>query len=106
MALAHPLIPFETEEIYSHIPGAEGLLAARITRPDDAGADGHLDDDAEAAVTRAIGAIQALRRWRDQSGVKARAIVSAVLDANGYTQTLEHVARLAAARTRRRGRRD
>ena len=24
IALAHPLIPFETEEIYSHIPGAEG----------------------------------------------------------------------------------
>ena len=30
LALAHPLIPFETEEIYSHIPGAEGLLAARV----------------------------------------------------------------------------
>ena len=28
VALAHPLMPFETEEIYSHIPGAEGLLAA------------------------------------------------------------------------------
>ena len=31
IALAHPLIPFETEEIYSHIPGAEGLLAARVS---------------------------------------------------------------------------
>ena len=30
LALAHPLIPFVTEEIYSHIPGAEGLLAARV----------------------------------------------------------------------------
>ncbi len=31
VALAHPLIPFETEEIYSHIPGSEGLLAARVS---------------------------------------------------------------------------
>ena len=30
VALAHPLIPFETEEIYSHLPGVEGLLAARV----------------------------------------------------------------------------
>ena len=32
VALAHPLIPFETEEIYSYIPGTEGLLAARVER--------------------------------------------------------------------------
>ena len=31
VALAHPLIPFETEEIYSLIPGTEGLLAARVS---------------------------------------------------------------------------
>ena len=36
VALAHPLIPFETEEIYSHIPGAEGLLAARVGARTDA----------------------------------------------------------------------
>ena len=27
LALAHPMIPFVTEEIWSHLPGAEGLLA-------------------------------------------------------------------------------
>ena len=32
VALAHPLIPFVTEEIYRYIPGAEGLLAARVCR--------------------------------------------------------------------------
>ncbi len=37
VALAHPLIPFETEEIYAHIPGAEGLLAARGPRSGGAG---------------------------------------------------------------------
>ena len=51
LTLAHPLIPFETEEIYSHIPGAEGLLAA----PPGA---------ADSAWTRA----PSRRRQRDRGG--------------------------------------
>ena len=30
LALAHPIIPFVTEEIYGYVPGAEGLLAAGV----------------------------------------------------------------------------
>ena len=48
VALAHPLIPFETEEIYSHIPGAEGLLAARVSAPPATGS----TTEAETAVQR------------------------------------------------------
>jgi valyl-tRNA synthetase len=91
VALAHPLIPFETEEIYSLIPGTEGLLAARVSN----GTVAELDTAAEAAVQRAIEAIQELRRWRDLTGVKAGAVLGARLEATGYEDTLEHIGRLA-----------
>ena len=91
VALAHPLIPFETEEIYSHIPGAEGLLAARVST----GQAREVDESAEAAVQHAIAAIQELRRWRDLAGVRAGAMLDARLEAPGYEDTVEHVGRLA-----------
>jgi valyl-tRNA synthetase len=92
VAAAHPLIPFVTEEIYSHIPGSEGLLAARVGL---AAAEVPEDDAAESAVQRAIAAIQALRRWRDLSGVKAGATITGRLEADGYADTVDHVSRLA-----------
>ncbi|HEX5192820.1 MAG TPA: valine--tRNA ligase [Solirubrobacteraceae bacterium] len=91
ISIAHPIIPFETEEIWSLIPGTEGLLAQRtVPRLAAAGADA----DAEAAVERAIAAIQALRRWRSEAAVQAGAVLPARLAAPGYEQTSEHVARL------------
>jgi valyl-tRNA synthetase len=94
VALAHPLIPFETEEIWAHIPGTEGLLAARVNPPLHREA---ADDDAAAedAVQRAIAAVQALRRWRDMTRVPAGATIAARLDAPGYDETLDHIVRLA-----------
>jgi len=94
VALAHPLIPFETEEIWSHIPGAEGLLAARVNPPLAAEAAAE-DAAAEDAVQRAIAAVQALRRWRDMTRVPAGATISARVDAAGYDETLDHIVRLA-----------
>jgi valyl-tRNA synthetase len=90
VALAHPLIPFETEEIYAHIPGAQGLLAARVVTGEEP-----LDEPAEQAIAHVIEAVQALRTWRDRAGVKAGAIVSARLVAHGYDEVAEHLARLA-----------
>jgi valyl-tRNA synthetase len=90
LALAHPLIPFVTEEIYGYVPGADGLLAARTS----AAADDRVDPEAEAELARAIGAIQVLRGWRDFAGVKAGVTVPARLAARGYASTAEHVARL------------
>jgi valyl-tRNA synthetase len=90
LQLAHPLIPFVTEEIYSHVPGAEGLLAGRL-----AGSVNEPDPAAERAVASLIEAVQALRGWRDHAGVKVQSVVPARLAAAGYEETTEHVARLA-----------
>ncbi len=90
LALAHPFIPFVTEEIYSFVPGAEGLLAAGIqaeTAP--------VDERAEASLGRLIEAVQALRAWRDFAEVKAGATLPARLVAEGYEETEEQLARLA-----------
>jgi valyl-tRNA synthetase len=90
VAMAHPAIPFVTEEIYAHIPGAEGLLAARVSGSAvEAG-----DADAEAAIERTIAAVQAVRNWRDSAGVKASAVLPARLVADGFDETHAHLARL------------
>jgi valyl-tRNA synthetase len=92
LALAHPIIPFVTEEIWSHIPGTDGLLMVhRYPEPDDA----LRDEQAEAEVQRAIAATQELRGWRDRVGAAAGKAVPARLEAPGYDRTAEHVARLA-----------
>jgi valyl-tRNA synthetase len=93
LQLAHPVIPFVTEEIWSFVPGAEGLLAARQAPPADAV--GTPDPEAERALGAAIEAIQALRGWREGIGAPAGARIPARLQATGYEQTAEHVARLA-----------
>ena len=92
VALAHPVIPFVTEEIWSHLPGADGLLMAhRWPEPDPALRDGRAEDE----VARAIEATQELRGWRDRVGAAPGKVVPARLEASGYDRTAEHVARLA-----------
>jgi valyl-tRNA synthetase len=95
LALAHPVIPFVTEEIWSHIPRNPSqptlLLVHRYPEPDPALA----DSTAEEEIGRAIAATQELRGWRDRVGAAAGKVVAARLDARGYERTAAHVARLA-----------
>jgi len=92
LALAHPVLPFVTEEIWSHLPGADGLLMARRWPVAD---ESLIDPDAEAEVGRAIAAVQELRGWRDRIGAAPAAVLPARLEAAGYERTADHVARLA-----------
>ena len=90
LKLAHPVIPFVTEELWSHVPGTEGLLAvARITPPDDA----LRDEAAEAEIAAVIEAVQALRSWRDEAGVKPGRVLPARID--GLDGSAGLVARMA-----------
>lgn len=92
LALAHPAIPFVTEEIWSNVPGAEGLLMGhRYPRADDA----LLDDAAEDELGRTIAAVRELRAWRYRVGAPPGAWLPARLEAEGYGRTVEHVARMA-----------
>ncbi len=91
VALAHPIIPFVTEELWSAL-GGQGLLAgARYPVSDPA----RIDPQAEEAIGRAIAAITALRGWRDGAELRPKLIVPVRLDAAEYAPVVEAIARLA-----------
>jgi len=79
LALAHPMMPFVTEEIYSYLPAAgdderaEMLVTHPFPTPDPA----LTDAAAEAEVGAAIELTRGLRRWRDLVGVSAGSVLAA-----------------------------
>jgi valyl-tRNA synthetase len=89
LALAHPLMPFVTEEIYSYLPNAasEALVIHPFPEVDE----GLIDEDAEREIGRAISMTRALRRWRDLAGVPVKQVLTARADGRPH----ELVARLA-----------
>jgi valyl-tRNA synthetase len=90
LALAHPVMPFVTEEIYSYLPS--GATEALVIHPYPEADEFLLDEAAEEEIGRAIRLTRALRRWRDLAGVPAGEVLSARADG---TQPHELVARLA-----------
>jgi valyl-tRNA synthetase len=66
-------------------------MAARYPQPDTQ----LLDEAAETELARAIGAVQSLRAWRERIGAAPGKAIPARLEARGYDDTAEHVARLA-----------
>jgi valyl-tRNA synthetase len=93
LALAHPVIPFVTEEIWTYMPGAGGgLLMCRRWPVADAAL---RDEPVEAEMARAIQATTLLRGWRDSVGATPGKAVPGRLEAEGYERVAGHVARLA-----------
>ena len=92
ITIAHPIIPFVTEEIWSFVPGSEGLLAARTVGESPVG---EIDEPVEAALKNMIDAVQALRSWRNSAAVKPGATLAGRLRASGYEETREDLGRLA-----------
>src|SRR3954447_27078108 len=75
LALAHPMMPFVTEEIYSYLPNrpAEALVIHPFPGIDE----GLLDEAAEREIGQAIALTRALRRWRDMAGVPVKQVLTA-----------------------------
>ena len=90
LALAHPIMPFVTEEVYSYLPSpsTEALVVHPFPQSDES----LIDAEAEREIGAAIELTRALRRWRDLAGVPAKQVLAA--RANG-TRPHELVARLA-----------
>ncbi len=89
LALLHPVMPFVTEEIWSHHPACAGHLAVHpFPRADES----LLDPEAEARVRAGIELTRRLRAWRDL----VEAPVASVLPARAEgIEPQEFVGRLA-----------
>jgi valyl-tRNA synthetase len=91
LALSHPMIPFVTEELWSNVPGADGLLAGgRLPRPDES----LVDEDAEKVVGDVIAAVTAIRAWRDSAGIKPGERLPAALPEGLEPDAVARLARL------------
>jgi len=93
LQLAHPILPFVTEELWQYAREADEGLLAGVVREDSGGA--AIDTAAEASLERVIAATQAIRSWRDEVGVRPGEPLNARLDADGYAELEPLLARIA-----------
>jgi valyl-tRNA synthetase len=91
IALCHPVIPFVTEELWSHVPGAEGLLAGGRLPSFDSDL---VDEEAERDFADVIAAVGAIRAWRDGAGVKPGERLAAALPGGLEPVAVARLARL------------
>jgi len=72
LGLAHPVMPFVTEEIWGYLPDRGSQL---VVQPYPEGDERLVDPEAEAELEEAIELTRALRRWRELAGVAAAAVL-------------------------------
>ncbi len=77
LALAHPIMPFVTEEIWSYLPDRSAQLVVSPFPEADAS---RIDEAAEAEVEAAIELTRNLRRWRELADVAPGAVLVGPLD--------------------------
>jgi len=92
VALAHPVLPFVTEELWSHLDSSGALLAGSPYPRADAALS---DRDVEVEMGRVIEAVTLVRGWRDAMSAPPGAVLPARLRADGYEHTAALVAHLA-----------
>jgi valyl-tRNA synthetase len=92
VALAHPVIPFVTEELWSYLEDSGELLAGS---PYPRAEESLIDPDVEIELERVIEAVTLVRGWRDSVNASPGTIVPARIDARGYESTAAILANLA-----------
>ena len=95
LALAHPFVPFVTEEIWGYLPaGAAGpLMVSAFPEVDES----RIDAEAEREIESAIELTRSVRRWRDLAGVPVASVLPARVSV-GSDEPHELVGRLARLR--------
>jgi len=74
LALAHPFMPFVTEEVWGYLPSRDSkLIVASYPEADPS----LIDERAEAQIESAIELTRAVRRWRDLAGVPVASVLPA-----------------------------
>jgi valyl-tRNA synthetase len=90
LALAHPVMPFVTEEIWGYLPDRRcQLVVSGYPEPDPV----LVDADAERDLQTAIATVRSIRRWRDLVGVPPGAVLPARMD--GADDLIARLARLS-----------
>ncbi len=74
LALAHPVMPFVTEEIWGSHPGRTGHM---VVHPFPSVEEASLDNEAEAEISAEIELIRRLRTWRDLAQVPVKTVLGA-----------------------------
>ncbi|HEY2631056.1 MAG TPA: valine--tRNA ligase [Solirubrobacteraceae bacterium] len=92
VAMAHPVIPFVTEELWRYLDGGDELLAGA---PYPRAQEDLIDLEGEVVLERTIEAVTVIRGWRDSVGARAGLFISARLNADCYAATSGLLARMA-----------
>jgi valyl-tRNA synthetase len=97
LALAHPMMPFVTEEVYAYLRAATGARGPGmlVAHPFPELDRGLVDEDAEREVEALIELTRSVRRWRDLVGVAAGTVLPARVAGDDRKTPHELVARLA-----------
>ena len=97
LRLLHPFMPFITEEIWQHLRSAlpqsrsseaglsESIMIASYPQPDAAS----LDAQAEEEISLVMRAVRAIRNARAQLRIPSSQPLEALVEANGWQQTIE-----------------
>ncbi len=92
LALAHPFMPFVTEEIYSYMPRQHAEALAVHPFPE--AQEKLIDEVAEEEIGAAIALTRALRRWRDLAGVPVKQVLTARADDREPHELVSRLARV------------